>query len=86
MSMMIELFKHFQLRFGISDIFSVKACLLKWRALLVQMEQMLFILRIRIFTSDYMKHHVFELGKRYEDMTDHRSFYVHILSSCEIKV
>ena len=33
---------------------------------------------------EYMKDHIFELRKIYEDMIDHRSC-THNLSSCEIK-
>ena len=49
MSMMIELFKRFPLRFGVSAFLRFAPKIKSWRALLVQMEQVLFIVSISSF-------------------------------------
>ena len=64
MSMMTELFKRFQLQFGISVFYFWYKCQIlsaflsfapkikRWRTLLVQMEQMLFIVSISFFFNE----------------------------------
>ena len=55
MSMMTELFKRFQLRFGISAFLKFAPKIKSWGALLVQMVQMKFIVSISSFFNGKKK-------------------------------
>jgi len=97
MSMMTELFKRFQLRFGISAFYFRYKCQIlsaflsfapkikRWRTLLVQMEQMLFIVGIFFFNEKNNKFKVLvELKRLFTPPSAPGGLHMLILQTCLI--